>query len=632
MFKKLQINTLVNISFITVIILFVTLLIASRFQLSKIESDANRITALRAPTAKASASMNIALNASLATLRGWMLIEDENFLLSRQDSWQSIRKNEAILLKLSQNWTNPSNVERLGKISDLLKQLEKEQLEIELLAHTKENIPSSQILFDSAAPLAATLAHNITTLIDYSKTQQSSAERLAILAAMADFRGSFALSLADIRAFLLSAEPKFKDSFSLHWAMNGKSYERLTALATHMTTFENELLQEIEILIERFQQLPDTMFTFREGDEWNRANYLLKTTASKTSHEIASILKAMVANQNTLLEKDSQILRDETAKVETFQLAFLSVSLLITFLFSTIINKKYRRFRKSLANRNSLLDQNVMMATLDKDGEITSISNALCRKLGGVKEDFVGVQSNFFLSSDSDQELHDKIRRSLLTGQAWQGEFRSRGLLEDEEIWFLSTIIPSNEEKEDEYYNILVDITDRKRIEEVSVTDKLTSLYNRRKFDSVIDHEIKLAKRWKKSLTLAIIDIDFFKKYNDHYGHPEGDAALTQVAAAIKASVSRPDDYVFRLGGEEFGVIFNSLDEKQSLDLLECIRKNVEELKIEHSQNAVSSYVTISIGAKLYAGGELIQKEIFYKEADKMLYTAKQTRNTVAMG
>jgi len=631
MFKKLQINTLVDISFIIVIILFVTLLIVSHFQLSKIGSDADRITALRAPTVKASASMNIALNASLAAIRGWMLIEDENFLLSRQDSWQSIRKNEAILRKLSQNWTNPLNVERLDKISDLLKQLEKEQLAIELLTHTKENVPSSQVLFDSAAPLAATLVHNITTLIDYSKTQQSSAERLAILAAIADFRGSFALSLADIRAFLLSAEPKFKDSFSLHWAMNEKSYERLTVLATHMTTFENELLQEIGILKERFGQLPDTMFAFREDDEWNRANYLLKTTASKTSQEIASTLKAMVANQNTLLEKDSQMLRDETVKVETFQLVFLSVSLLITFLFSTIINKKYRHFRKRLANKDSLLDQNVMIATLGKDGDITSISNALCRKLGGVKEDFVGVRSNFFISSDSDQELHDEIRRALLTGQVWQGEFRSRGL-EDEEIWFLSTIIPSNEEKEDGYNNILVDITDRKRIEEVSVTDKLTSLYNRRKFDSVIDHEIKLAKRWKKSLTLAIIDIDFFKKYNDHYGHPEGDAALTQVAAAIKASVSRPDDYVFRLGGEEFGVVFNNLDEKQSVDLLECIRKNVEELKIEHSQNAVSSYVTISIGAKLYAGGELIQKEIFYKEADKMLYTAKQTRNTVAMG
>ncbi|NOX07995.1 MAG: GGDEF domain-containing protein [Gammaproteobacteria bacterium] len=641
MINKLHINTLVNISFFTVIILFTILMIASNRQLAKIESDSHRITSLRVPTAKASASINTAINTSLAALRGWMLIKEERFIIARRDAWQTIRQDQKQLVKLSKKWTNLENIERLSIVTALLDQLETEQLNIELLTHKAENIRSSEILLTSAAPIAASITNNITKMIDFNKSQESSAKRIQILITMADFRGSFAISLADIRAFLLSAEPRFKSSFESHWSKNTTSYDKLNELAQYLTPFEQSLLNEIKALRKKFSPLPKKMFDSRLGKDWNRSSHLLNTTAVKTSNKLVVILQKMADNQNILLKKDAQLLSDDAAYLEIFQMIFLGFIVSITLYFSIIINKKYRVFRHNLNNRNSLVDQNVLMATLDNNGAIINISNALCRLLGGVKEDFIGQESYFFLPEDDHDELQDKILKSLKTGKTWQGNFK-RNNLDGEEIWLCSTIFPINNEGEGEsksedegegwgYYNILENITDRMRFEEVSVTDKLTSLYNRRKFDEIIDLQIKLARRRKTHLTMAIIDVDFFKKYNDHYGHPAGDTALTRTAAALRSNLSRPDDYVFRLGGEEFGLIFNSLNKEQSKDILERICKSVEQLKIEHKQNEVSDYLTISIGSKICPPNELMEKDALYNEADRLLYIAKQTRNTVCI-
>lgn len=640
MFKNLQIDSLINLGFIGIITLFVILIITSEAQHSKIEANAVRLTSLRAPTAKTSASMNTNLNASLAALRGWMLIGEERFVVTRRESWQAIRQDEKKLLTLSPKWTSPENVERFSKILQLLDQLEKQQLDIELLVHKPVNVRSSKILLMSVEPLAETIEANITKMIDFSKTQKPSAERLQLLGAMADFRGSFAFSLDNIRAFLSSADEKYKISYNSHWNDNEKSYERLNALAEHLTRFEQNILKEISMLRERFTPLPEEMFNSRESDDWNRANYLLKTTAVKTSNELVTILQELVSNQHDLLEEDARNLNREVTRLEIFQIVFIGFSLLLISSFGVLISKKYRAFRQDLDSRNSLVDQNVLMATYNRKGTVRGISNALCRLLGGIKKDFVGKDCNFFLSMDKDAELHEQIMKSLMTGKAWQGEFR-RETLSGEEIWLSSTIIPVNYENEGEgegefgmsgFHNILEDITNRKRFEEVSVTDKLTSLHNRRSYDDMMEHEIKLAKRRKTCLTLAIVDVDFFKKYNDHYGHPKGDTALVRTASVLRLSLSRPDDYAFRLGGEEFAIIFNDLDEKQSWEMLEFIRKNVEQLNIEHCQSEVSKFVTISIGAKVCSADELLDRETFYDEADRMLYAAKQSRNKVVVG
>lgn len=628
MTKNIHISTLVNIILTTLISFLIIMMAVYYLQLIKVESHSKLITSLRVPTAKASATMNTNINASLASLRGWMLIKDENFISSRRQAWQIIHQQERAMLKLSTLWTNPDNVGRLVTISNLLNKLESEQLTIELIAHSPENVASVQILLDDAVPLASKITDNITKMIDYSKTQPSSNKRQDILATMADLRGSFTLSLAEIRAYLLSADVKFQASFKKQWQRNEKSFTKIKSLNSHLSAFEKDILTEIGILREKFLPLPDKMFKSRMSDEWNKANHTLKTTAIVTSQEINKLLSLMVADQNRLLEEDTDAILQQTSQLKALLIIFLVVSLLVWIFATRTINLRFNQFQRNLDGRNLLVDQNVMMATLSEEGEIITISNSLCRRLKNTQEDFIGTQSNFFHSSKDDIDKNEELLKLLKTGARWQGEFlRTEG---EEEIWFASHIIPT-EDDNSAYTIILEDITARKQFEEVSLTDKLTALYNRRKFDDVMDKEIMIAKRQKKQLSFAILDIDFFKKYNDHYGHPAGDAALVRVASCLKSSFNRPDDYVFRLGGEEFGIIFSGLDKKQSLDLLERAKQNIENLEIEHTQSDISNILTISIGVKVCCEGDVFQRENIYIEADGALYKAKETRNTVTL-
>ncbi len=177
------------------------------------------------------------------------------------------------------------------------------------------------------------------------------------------------------------------------------------------------------------------------------------------------------------------------------------------------------------------------------------------------------------------------------------------------------------------YTNIITDVTDQ----ELSITDTLAGLHNRRYFDEVVEKEIGIAKRNKTFLAFSIIDIDYFKNYNDHYGHPAGDTVLVRVAQVLKQSLRRPNDYAFRLGGEEFGIIFSGLNPEQSFEFLEALRKATEDLKIEHCESHVCEFVTISVGAYINPWANTIDSHQLYVKADQALYEAKIKRNHVVV-
>jgi len=164
-----------------------------------------------------------------------------------------------------------------------------------------------------------------------------------------------------------------------------------------------------------------------------------------------------------------------------------------------------------------------------------------------------------------------------------------------------------------------------KKLENASFTDSLTTLYNRRYFNIMYDKELKRAKRDKKYITFMMIDIDFFKQYNDTYGHIEGDNTLKAVASVIKKSFKRPSDYTFRLGGEEFGVLLSDVDELNSARLAKMLCKDVKALKIEHKGSKVSDVVTISVGVICCIANENIEDNRIITRADEMLYRAKES-------
>ena len=171
-----------------------------------------------------------------------------------------------------------------------------------------------------------------------------------------------------------------------------------------------------------------------------------------------------------------------------------------------------------------------------------------------------------------------------------------------------------------------------RKLEALSITDQLTGLYNRRYLESIFENESRRVSREKSLLTFCLIDIDFFKLYNDSYGHLAGDAALKQVADCLKHSCRRPNDFAFRLGGEEFCVLSTNRQVNEVEMFCEILRKAVEDLKIPHEYSKASRYVTISIGvaSEVPAAGDTL--DAFVAIADKRLYRAKSSgRNRVVV-
>lgn len=164
-----------------------------------------------------------------------------------------------------------------------------------------------------------------------------------------------------------------------------------------------------------------------------------------------------------------------------------------------------------------------------------------------------------------------------------------------------------------------------KKLENVSYTDSLTNMHNRRYFNMIYERELKRAKRTHSYITFMMLDIDYFKQYNDTYGHIEGDSALKSVAEVLKETLQRPSDFVFRLGGEEFGVLLTQADESNSAKLAKEISDAIRETKIPHSGSTVNDYLTISIGVVCCIPDDSLNENILISRADEMLYEAKET-------
>lgn len=156
----------------------------------------------------------------------------------------------------------------------------------------------------------------------------------------------------------------------------------------------------------------------------------------------------------------------------------------------------------------------------------------------------------------------------------------------------------------------------------LSHTDSLTGAYNRRYFDQKLVESFKNSKTDKDYLSIAILDFDDFKQYNDFYGHQAGDVALTQVANTIKTQCLRDTDIFARFGGEEFVIILPKSNQEEAISVCERILKTVLDLKIEHRGSSVH-FLTVSIGVRTVEDHDLVNMNDLINDADKALYQAK---------
>ena len=169
-----------------------------------------------------------------------------------------------------------------------------------------------------------------------------------------------------------------------------------------------------------------------------------------------------------------------------------------------------------------------------------------------------------------------------------------------------------------------------RKLQLLSSLDGLTGISNRRSFDEFIDREWRRGLREDRPTSLVMVDIDFFKKYNDGYGHQAGDDCLKRVAKILADEVSRPGDLVARYGGEEFVIVLGNTDKSVAADIAEGSRSKVEKAKIPHAYSDISDVVTLSIGVSTLVPDVKLSPGMLIEAADKALYKAKhEGRNMV---
>ena len=172
----------------------------------------------------------------------------------------------------------------------------------------------------------------------------------------------------------------------------------------------------------------------------------------------------------------------------------------------------------------------------------------------------------------------------------------------------------------------------QKQLEDFSFRDGLTGVPNRRKFDAVLDEEWDAARRHTQPLSLILIDIDFFKQYNDHYGHVQGDECLKRVGRALTSAASRPRDLLARYGGEEFVLVLPATDENAARRVSERCRQAIFKEQIAHAASPMGQLLTVSqgLGTLIPTASDTLMQ--FIDAVDRRLYGAKQAGRDRSVG
>ena len=366
----------------------------------------------------------------------------------------------------------------------------------------------------------------------------------------------------------------------------------------------------------------NSLITYKNLIEYNNKNF--STVVIKLSNSASLVVAFDITN----IIKEHKLFKNNVTSLILFVLFVFSI---IWFLATILYLKNKKHIAGQLQEFHEIISENVIFSNTDLNGIITDVSDAFCHISGYTREQLVGFSHAMIRHPDIKSSIYKKLWQTIKSDKKWKGEVKNLKKNGDF-YWVDSTIAPrfDKNNKKIGYTSIKQDITDKKLIEEISITDSLCGIYNRRHFDDLFHKIINASKRKNEVLCLIIMDIDYFKQFNDTYGHQIGDNVLKKVSQSLTESLNRADDYCFRLGGEEFGVIFKVDDKQKALFFANAIRTNIENLKIIHSSNKVSNYLTASLGVICKNANKIKNADVIYKEADDLLYQAKNAgRNKV---
>lgn len=270
-----------------------------------------------------------------------------------------------------------------------------------------------------------------------------------------------------------------------------------------------------------------------------------------------------------------------------------------------------------------VIDENVIYSSTNIEGMITDVSQAFCRVTGFTKEELIGQDHLIIRHPDTPSSVYDDLWKTIKKGNIWKGELKNLRK-NGSHYWVLAVISPKKDEEGNiiGFTSIRQDITDKKRAEELSITDPLTGLCNRLKLDELFHTYIHVSQRHGTPFSILLLDIDRFKSVNDTYGHQVGDTVLQEFADILRKNV-RTEDVVGRWGGEEFMILAPGSD-------IEAAKRLAQKLRVEVETFSFSTigHKTCSFGVSSYHKGD--DEKSMVSRADDALYRAKANgRNRV---
>ncbi len=377
---KLTIARKLTLGFGLIIALTVALVLGVRGPSQEVAKLQDRVVNLRVPTAQTGQSLKNGINSSLAALRGYMILGSHNMKEARAAAWSSLDADLAAMQNFARDWTVPANVDRLEELTRTLGEFKVAQQAVEDIAHSRENEPALVILFDKAAPLASKMLQDLSALINEERELDASNERKVLLAELADSRGSLAIGLASIRAFLLSGDKQFSEAFAAKWAINGDSLARLQESAGLLTGTQAEAFASYVDNRKEFATLPQQMFNIRAGKEWNRANYLLGAQAAPRAMRAMEILSELAENQQGLLTTDNDAITSNLSGLVTRVNVLGGLAILLGASIAFIVSRTISRGISTQIGTIQAISKDKDLAariSIDSNDELADLGTAL---------------------------------------------------------------------------------------------------------------------------------------------------------------------------------------------------------------------------------------------------------------
>ena len=304
-FKNMTIGKKIGLGYGVITFILMGVVLATIQQVKTMETITKRVIELRTPTAHASLMMLNGINHSLASLRGWIILGDPKFQTERALAWaEQINPSLKQMHRLAADWTDMENIIRLKSVEKEIDAFKATQQKIEDIARTPENSPAQKILFDKAEPLEKDIVTIVSKMIKLEMKNKITSKNKQLIGILANIETTTSLSLERADEFLLSGKAEFKKESQENWK---KNVEHMMTLQENKKTLNREQSKNFEKLqrgLNQFGPLLEDIIRIRSGEEWNIANYWVKTQATLVAFRIKELLNDMSANQEKLLEND----------------------------------------------------------------------------------------------------------------------------------------------------------------------------------------------------------------------------------------------------------------------------------------------------------------------------------------